>query len=112
MGRRWEIAENLHRADLTALERTDMTAEWVRLTEEADRVLRQADAKLSARGRKGEGRPTSGVRKAARELGISEADARRAIKIASLTPEAKQVARDSVASEPTMNLVTPMSPSS
>ena len=30
--RLWEIAENLHRADLTALERSEMIAEWVRLT--------------------------------------------------------------------------------
>ena len=35
-----------------------------------------------------------GQAKAARELGISEPDARRATKVASLSDEAKQVARD------------------
>ena len=28
-----EIAENLHRAELTALERDELTAEWIALTE-------------------------------------------------------------------------------
>ncbi|NJL50560.1 MAG: ParB N-terminal domain-containing protein [Blastochloris sp.] len=32
--RRWEIAENLHRAELTALERAEHVREWVRLTEQ------------------------------------------------------------------------------
>jgi len=32
--RRWEIAENLHRAELTVLERAEHVREWVRLTEE------------------------------------------------------------------------------
>jgi ParB-like chromosome segregation protein Spo0J len=56
--RLWEIAENLHRADLTVLERSEHIAEWVRLT---DGVSRQVDAKLSTRGRAREGRPESGV---------------------------------------------------
>src|SRR5690606_36980795 len=30
----WEIAENLHRADLTAKERAEQIAEWVKLAEE------------------------------------------------------------------------------
>ena len=30
---RWETAENLHRAELTMLERANQTGEWVRLTE-------------------------------------------------------------------------------
>ena len=29
--RMWEISENLHRAELTALERSEQTAEWIRL---------------------------------------------------------------------------------
>jgi hypothetical protein len=32
--RLWEIAENLHRAELSTLERSDQIAEWVRLAEE------------------------------------------------------------------------------
>src|SRR5215204_6169302 len=32
--RLWETSENLHRADLTALERDEQIAEWIRLTQE------------------------------------------------------------------------------
>src|SRR3954471_13123367 len=32
--RLWEIAENLHRADLTVQERSEHVAEWIRLTDE------------------------------------------------------------------------------
>ena len=32
--RLWEIAENLHRADLTVRGRVERIAEWVRLTED------------------------------------------------------------------------------
>jgi hypothetical protein len=85
----WEIAENLHRAELSALERSEQIAEWVRIT---DLVSLQSETKLSARGKDGEGRPQSGVNKAARELGIEKTEAHRAIKIAGLTPEAKKVA--------------------
>ncbi len=94
--RRWEIAENLHRAELTVLERAEHVTEWLRLTEEKQRgVLRQVDAKLSVRGREGEGRPESGIRAASRELGITEPEARRSVTIAeALTPEAKTAAVD------------------
>lgn len=84
--RRWEIAENLHRSELSALEHDEHVAEWVRLTDDA--ISRQVDAKI------GRGRPEGGTRAAARELGISEPDARRAKKTAALAPEAKQAARD------------------
>jgi hypothetical protein len=75
----WEISENLARAELTALERDEHVAEWMRLSE---RVSAQLEPKLSARGRVGEGRPESGLRAAARELGIDKDDARRATKVA------------------------------
>ncbi len=79
----WEIAENLHRADLTKLERDSQVAEWIELS-------RQSDAKgVSTRGR-----PESGTRRAARELGLSEPDARRAVDVASLTEDAKATARE------------------
>lgn len=83
--RMWEIAENLHRADLSVLERSEQVAEWLRLAEE-QRVSRQVAAKP--------GRPESGRRAAAREIGVDERGARRAEKVASLSPEAKQAARD------------------
>lgn len=78
----WEISENLHRAELTVVQRSEQVARWAEL---AGRVLRQLDAK---------GRPESGNRKAARELNIPEPEVRRAVKIASLTPEAKAAASE------------------
>lgn len=82
-----EIAENLHRADLTALERAEQVAEWVRLAEERGReVSPQLVAKPHG------GRPQGGVRAAAREIGVNREEARRAEKIDSLAPEAKEAA--------------------
>lgn len=86
--RRWEIAENLHRSELTVLQRDEHVAEWIRLTE----VSSQVDTKPKT-GPKG-GRPQSGVRAAARELHIENQDAHRAVKVAGLSDEAKQVARE------------------
>lgn len=82
-----EIAENLHRADLTALERAEQVAAWVRLAEERDHKPRQVDeVSVGGRGNKG------GRANAAREIGVSEPQARRAEKIDSLAPEAKEAA--------------------
>lgn len=68
--RLWEIAENLHRAELTVQERADQIAEWVSLTNEK---VRQVSAPLG-----GEQPREEGKRKAAKELGIDESDVRRA----------------------------------
>lgn len=81
--RRWEIAENLHRSELSALERDEHVAEWVRLTD----ISPPPVAKPT-------GRPEGGVRAAARELGVNREDARRAVKTAALAPEAKEAARE------------------
>lgn len=83
--RLWEIAENLHRAELTALERSEHIAEWVRLSEI---VSSQVATKPQ------NGRPESGVNKASREIGVSKDDAHRAVKVDSLTQEAKEAARE------------------
>ena len=82
--RMWEIAENLHRAELTKLERDEQIAEWIKLSE----VLSQTATKPQG------GRPESGVRAASRELGIDKDDAHRAVKVASLSDEAKEAAID------------------
>lgn len=83
----WEIAENLHRADLTALERDEQVARWVDL---AAVKARQVDEPL-----KGGRQPKEkGQAKAARELGISEPDVRRAARVASISERAKAAARD------------------
>ena len=89
--RLWTISENLHRTELSVTERADQIAEWIWLAE-ARIVSRQVDAKPS-REEGVIGRPRGGVRAASRELGISEPEARRAVKIASITPKARQAAR-------------------
>lgn len=81
----WEIAENLHRADLTALERDEQIARWVELTSDK---LGQIAPVSGGRGNEG------GVRAATRELGIEHRDARRALQTAALSDEAKEAARE------------------
>lgn len=83
----WEIAENLHRAELTALERDEQVALWVKLNQE------RIDASQSETHRKA-GQQPGGVNAAARELGISKPDAHRAVKVAGLSEEAKEAARE------------------
>jgi hypothetical protein len=61
VARLWEISENLDRAELTALERDRLIAEWVRLSEDDG-----PDTEQSAEKKKG--RPKGGIAKAAREL--------------------------------------------
>lgn len=80
-----EITENLHRAELTAGERARLIAEWTELTGEK---VRQVDAPAAG----GKQPREQGIRKTARELGLSEPDVRRCMKIASLSPEAQAVA--------------------
>lgn len=86
--RLWEIAENLHRAELSPVERAEHIAEWVKLTEEK---LRHDDAVSDRPGGRGN---EGGRRAAARELGVSEPAARRAEKIASLPQETRDQARE------------------
>jgi ParB-like chromosome segregation protein Spo0J len=91
--RLWEISENLHRAELTAGERADQIAEWIRLT--TDGQPRQVDATVLSDGRAaGPQHMPSGTRAASRELGISEPAARRAVRIAGIAPEAREAARE------------------
>ncbi|MBP0445008.1 hypothetical protein J8J14_09470 [Roseomonas sp. SSH11] len=84
--RLWEIAENLHRAELTVQERSDHIAEWVRLT--AEKVAQVGPPTGGAQP--GE----QGIRKAAKDLGVKRQEAQRAVKIASIAPEAKDAARE------------------
>lgn len=82
----WEIAENLHRADLKELERDEQVARWVELV----------DSKVAQSGPPSGGRQPkeAGVRKAARELNIPRTNVQRAVKVASLSDEAKTAARE------------------
>jgi ParB/RepB/Spo0J family partition protein len=77
--RMWEIAENLHRAELSRLERSNQIGEWVQLVSD----------NLSQTRR--EGRPGA-LAAASRGLGIGEKDVQRAVQIAGITPEAKEAA--------------------
>lgn len=86
--RMWEIAENLHRAELSKLERSEQIAEWVRLCDEQRKPAQVAPV---SGGRGNE----SGINAASRELGIERTEAQRSIKIASITPEAKRAAEQS-----------------
>lgn len=88
--RMWEIAENLHRAELTALERDEHVSEWIRIAEKKaeDKLSQAATVSKGGRGNK------EGVRAAARELNIDKDDAHRAVKVAGLTAEAKYVAKE------------------
>ena len=83
----WEIAENLHRAELTALERSEHIARWIKLEEERQEVSSHVATKPA-------GRPAGGVRAAARELHVDKDDAHRAMKVAGLTEGAKEAARE------------------
>jgi hypothetical protein len=83
--RLWQNAENLWRVGLTALERAEGLAKWTR------------DAKKLANGkdaRKGGKQPgDKGVSKSARKLGLPRETIRRALKIDSISPEAKEAAK-------------------
>lgn len=95
--RMWEIAENLHRAELTALERDEHVSEWIQLAEKkrADLISSQVGTKLKTDSNpKGAGRNEEGVRAAARELKIDKNDAHRAVKVAGLSDEAKDAAKE------------------
>lgn len=83
-----EIAENLHRAELSVQERADHIAEWVRLTDEKNKGAICADIP------RGRGQPQGGVNAAVRELGIERTEAQRAVKIAGISEEARTAAAD------------------
>jgi ParB family chromosome partitioning protein len=80
----WEIAENLHRSELTALERDEQIAKWVHL-------VRDKGAQIAPP--RNEQPNDKGIKAAVRELGIERTDVQRAVKVASIASEAKSAAR-------------------
>jgi ParB family transcriptional regulator, chromosome partitioning protein len=112
--RLWTISENLHRNDLTALQRSEQIAEFARLTREkpAAQKLASAEVKAEAAALIGKvpdsreevsaqvgpkpqgGRPESGDRLAARGLGVTRQEVQRSQAIASLPSEVKAKAAD------------------
>ena len=81
-----QVAQKV-RAELPQMERDKLVAEWERLVGR-DEVLAQVAPKVQ------NGRPKGGEREAARQLGLDRDDVRRAIKVASITPEAQQAAHE------------------
>jgi ParB-like chromosome segregation protein Spo0J len=120
--RLWSISENLHRTELTALQRSEQIAEFAKLTKERLEAQKQApvdqrparpdpvercikmggkmpraeQAKISAQvaQKMPRGRPEGGDSFAARELGITREEVRRAEAIAALPNEVKARAAD------------------
>jgi hypothetical protein len=78
--------DNLHRAELTALERDTQIARWAELT--AAKVFEVGTPAGGIQPKE------KGVRKVARDLGITTTDAHTVVKVGSLPEEAKQAARD------------------
>ena len=68
------------------MERDRLVAEWCRL------VGREVSAQVAQKPQGG--RPKGGESEAARQLGLDRDDVRRAIKVASLSPEAQQAAHE------------------
>ena len=88
--RLWHIAENLHRNELTVLERSEYTAEWIKEVGIEEQVVPQS----------GPGRPEGAVAKAARTLPLQgksqeacEKTARRALRIDKISQAAKDALR-------------------
>jgi hypothetical protein len=84
--RMWEISENLHRAELTKLERAEQIEEW--------RKLREAEKGVQNAHPGGRQPHDRGVSETADELGVDRAEVIRAAKLANLSDEAKEAARE------------------
>ena len=88
--RQWELSENLHRVELSALERAEHIAEWIKLTDElkGGQVAQVSERHEGGRGHEG------GISAAARALSIPRSEVQRSKKIAGLSPKEKETARD------------------
>ena len=97
----WEISENLHRADLTVLERGEQETEWMALAEAEIPAAQVVQEETRVGYKSPPVTPESGLSLAARNLPIPGAtdDAKRkhldrSVKIASIAPAAKEAARE------------------
>jgi ParB-like chromosome segregation protein Spo0J len=81
----WEISENLHRADLTVMQRNLSIGQWIKLAgKKLEKELQsRPGGGIESKRADGRGhRKQSGVSAASRELNIAETTARRAVFIA------------------------------
>jgi ParB-like chromosome segregation protein Spo0J len=83
--RLWAIAENLHRAELTALQRAACVKKWERLVTELDNNVKTAQPG----GRQPEDK---GISKTAKKLGMTREGVRRSRAVAALSAKAKKAA--------------------
>jgi ParB-like chromosome segregation protein Spo0J len=95
--RLWTISENLHRAELTEMQRAQQIAEFAALSQqksEAEKAGQGAGDGISGQlaQKFGPGRPEGGISQVARDLNISRRDVRRSQAIAGLSEEVKQAA--------------------
>jgi ParB-like chromosome segregation protein Spo0J len=88
--RMWTISENLFRAELTVSQRAEQVAEYAKLAAEKRDAEKPWQVAQVSGGRGKEG----GESLAARDLGITREEVRRAKAIASLAEQTKQAARD------------------
>jgi ParB family chromosome partitioning protein len=87
------VAENLHRREISEVERAELIAEWVQLVKDRAAAAQASDGISSQVATKSRGRPTGGVSQAARELGMPRDAVFRAVKVAKLSPDAKAEAK-------------------
>jgi hypothetical protein len=88
--RLWTISENLHRAELTVSQRAEQVTEFLKLSEEKRAAEKPVQVGHVSGGRGNEG----GISAAARDLGMTRHEVRRAQTIAALPEETKIVARN------------------
>jgi ParB/RepB/Spo0J family partition protein len=82
----WGLAENLHRAELTAIQRAEFIEDWEKLLKKRDQ-----DAQVAHPG--GRQPHDKGNSATAKALGTSRDDVRRAKAIANISPKAKATAK-------------------
>jgi ParB family chromosome partitioning protein len=95
--RMWTISENLHRAELTEMQRAQQIAEFAALSQkkrETEKAGQDATGGISGQVAQkfGPGRPEGGTSQVARDLNMSRRDVRRSQAIAGLSEEVKQAA--------------------
>ena len=82
----WTIAENLHRAGLTKLQRSELVNKWAKLIKQRAKAVQVAQPG-------GRQRNDKGLSKTAKQLGISREKVGRSKKIAGISSEAKTAAK-------------------